>query len=131
MQYINAVQVIGTKRPFTCTIQTNENASNFNSFDLTLYSVRFRVLGSPTANAKVLVEHLITGNTDIETVGQITNAAAGEFTFTLSAQETLDLGLGDFPISLELVDVNTNELIYTITEGGRNGEFNKIRIVQV
>ena len=89
------------------------------------------MLGAPTANAKVLVEHLITGNTDIETVGQISNAAAGEFTFTLSAQETLDLGLGDFPISLELVDANTNEHIFTITEGGRNGEFNKIRIVQV
>ena len=131
MQYINAVQVIGTSRPFTCTIQTNENAANFNPFDLTEYSVRFRVLGAPTANAKVLVEHLIKGNTDIETVGQITNAAAGEFTFTLSAQETLDLGLGDFPISLELVDKSTEQLIYIITEGGRNGEFNKIRIVQV
>lgn len=131
MQYINAVQVIGTVRPFTCTIQTTDNLADFIPLDLTEYSVRFRVLGAPTADAKVLIEHIITGNSDIETVGQITNAAAGQFTFTISPEETLELGLGDFPISLELINAVSGQLIYTITEGGRNGEFNKLRIVQV
>lgn len=131
MQYINAVQVIGTSRPFTCTIQTNENANNFNPFDLTDYKIRFRVLGAPTADAEVLIEHILSGNSDIETVGQITNAPAGQFTFTVSAEETVQLGLGDFPISIELVDATSLQPIYMITEGGRNGEFNKLRIVQV
>lgn len=131
MQYINAVQVIGTVRPFTCTIQTTDNLADFIPLDLTEYSVRFRVLGAPTADAKVLIEHIITGNSDIESVGQITNAAAGQFTFTIAPEETLELGLGDFPISLELINAVSGQLIYTITEGGRNGEFNKLRIVQV
>ena len=78
-----------------------------------------------------MIEHILSGNSDIETVGQITNAAAGEFTFTVSAEETNELGLGDFPISIELVDAISLEPIYMITEGGRNGEFNKLRIVQV
>lgn len=142
--FIDAVCIYGETRQFTTslfTLATGEegegtsyvvrNGQNFVPLDLSNYSIKFKVLGSATADAEVLVEHLITQLSDIETDGQITNAANGEFTFTVTSDDTRTLGLGQHPIMLELVDVDTLIHIDTITEGGKNGEFNKLHIVQV
>lgn len=142
--FIDAVCIYGETRQFTTslfTLATGEegegtsyvvrNGQNFVPLDLSDFSIRFKVLGSATADAEVLVEHLITQLSDIETDGQITNAANGEFTFTVTAEDTRTLDLGQHPIMLELVDVDTLTHIDTITEGGKNGEFNKLYIVQV
>lgn len=130
--YINATIIYGKSKGYSCSIETTKNDGvSFTPLDLNPYSVKFKVLGSPTADAKVLVEHLITQNTDIETEGQITNPEEGEFVFTVSKEDTYKLGLGHFPIALELVDVNTGELIDTITQGKEGEEFNKINITEV
>lgn len=124
--------VKGQTKQFLCTIQClDETGQNFVSMDLSPYNIRVSVLGSPTADAQILVQHLLNENTDIETEGQITDSENGEFTFVITSEDTQVLGLGNFPIMLELLDFETNELVYTITQGGLNGEFNKIQIIQV
>lgn len=143
MPFIDAVCIYGETRQFTTSLfvmmepdDTTEsyvirNGEKFVPLDLSDFGIKFKILGSATADAEVLVEHLITQITDIETEGQITDATNGEFTFTVSADDTRALGLGQHPIMLELVDVDTLEHIDTITEGGKNGEFNKIFVVQI
>lgn len=132
--FIDAVIVKGTKRTFLTTInQKTEDLTSetFEPLDLDPYSIRLTVLGSATADAKVLLQKVITQNTDNDTVGRIVDSSNGQFTFTFTAEETVSLGLGKFPIMLELVDPETLENQFTLTEGGYKGEFNKIQIVQV
>ena len=132
MLYIDAVCIKGETRIFNCTINTSEDGGNtFNPLDLSEYHIKFRVLGSPTSDSKVLLEKIITQNTILEAEGQITVPANGEFVFTINKEDTNELGLGAFPISIQLVGVDDNDLVYTLTEGGQRGEFNKLRIVQV
>ena len=131
--YIDAVVVKGTRRIFGCTVNTktqNEAKDEFAPLDLTPYSVRFRVLGSATADAKVLLEKIITQTTDEESIGVINNAENGQFEFVINIADTQLLGLGKFAIMIELLDANTLEPQITLTEGGYNGEFNKLQIVQ-
>lgn len=130
--FIDAMVVKGQTKQFLCTIQClDETGQKFVPMDLSPYNIRVSVLGSPTADAQVLVQHILNENTDIETEGQITDSNNGEFTFVITDEDTQVLGLGNFPIMLELLDYDTNELVYTITQGGLNGEFNKIQIIQV
>lgn len=132
--FIDAVIVKGTKRTFLVTInQKTEDLTSktFEPLDLDPYSIKLTVLGSATADAKVLLQKVITQNTDNDTIGRIVDSSNGQFTFTFTAQETINLGLGNFPIMLELVDPETLENQFTLTEGGYKGEFNKIQIVQV
>ena len=129
--YIDAVTVLGETKGFSCSIQVNNNANYFSPLDLNGYAVQFRVMGAPTADAEVLVEHIITQNTDIETEGQINNPENGEFTFVISAEDTVKLGIGNHPIQLRLLNADSLELEYTLTEGGEKGEFSKLQIVQV
>lgn len=130
--FIDAMVVKGQTKQFLCTIQClDETGQNFVPMDLSPYNIRVSILGSPTADAQVLVQHLLNESTDIETEGQITDSDNGEFTFVITDEDTQVLGLGNFPIMLELLDYDTNELVYTITQGGLNGEFNKIQIIQV
>lgn len=132
MQFIDAVVLKGQKRKFTVSIEMrDETTQDFVPFDLTPYSIRFRVMGAPTADAAVLVEHILTQASDVEVDGRITNAQNGEFTFTITAEDTLKLGLGKKPIMIDIIMNDTQELVHTLTEGGANGEFNKIFIVQV
>ena len=131
--YIDAVVVKGTRRVFGCTVNTktqNEAKDEFAPLDLTPYSVRFRVLGSATADAKVLLEKIITQTTDEESIGIINDAENGQFEFVINIADTQLLGLGKFAIMIELLDANTLEPQITLTEGGYNGEFNKLQIVQ-
>lgn len=129
--YIDAVVVLGETKGFSCSIQVNSNARYFSPLDLNGYAVQFRVMGAPTADAEVLVEHIITQKTDIETEGQIDNPENGEFTFVISAEDTVKLGIGNHPIQLRLLDADSLELEYTLTEGGEKGEFSSIQVVQV
>lgn len=132
MQFIDAVCVKGESKILSCSIETTDNTVDFSPMDLTDCSIKFRVLGSPTSDAKVLIEHIITQVSDLETVGQITNAVRGEFCFAISADDTNKLGCGAFPISIQLVSVDDPDvIIYTLTEGSSSGEFSKIRIVEV
>lgn len=131
-QFIDAVIIKGQTRQFTSTINVrDENNLNFVPFNLNPYVIRFRVLGSPTADADTIIEHIITQVSDPEVDGQITNAEAGEFTFTITEEDTNILGIGKFPIAIDILMEDTRELIYTLTEGGEKGEYNKIYIVQV
>lgn len=131
-QFIDAVVLKGQTRQFTSTIQIRDEQNlDFIPFNLFPYIVRFRVMGSAVADADVIVEHIITQVSDLETVGQITNAEAGEFTFTITAEDTNILGLGKKPIMIDILNADTQELVYTLTEGGARGEYNKIYIVQV
>lgn len=131
--YIDAIVVKGEgNKPFTVSIEQRDvTETSFEGYDLSNYSVRFRVLGAPTADAKVLVEHIITQNSDIETVGQITDAANGQFTFVVSEDDQDVLGLGVHPISIDILDAASLTKIFTLTEGGNRGEFNCIQIVEV
>lgn len=130
--YINATITYGVSKGYTCSIQeTENNGVSFTPLDLTPYSIKFKVLGSPTADAKVLIEHLITQNTDLDTEGQITNAENGEFTFMVTKEDTFKLGFGHFPIALELLDAETLDYVDTITQGKEGEEFNHIYIVEV
>lgn len=141
--FIDAACVYGEKKSFSVSINTMldeddnspdfilHNGVKFKPFDLNDYSVRFQILGSATADADVLVDKLITQNTDLEEIGQITNAANGEFSFTVSKDDTIKIGLGKHPIKITLVDIDTLEPLFTLTEGGENEEFNKIFVVQV
>lgn len=132
MPYIDATCIKGQKNIFSSTIEiTEDNGVSFVPFDLNAYSVRFRVLGAPTADAKTLIEKIITQNTDIEVIGQIDNPSNGSFTFTITKDDTDILGLGKFPIKLDLLDAASGSEMYSLTLGNEHSEFNAIRVVQV
>ena len=132
MPYIDATCIKGQKNIFSSTIEiTEDNGVSFVPFDLNAYSVRFRVLGAPTADAKTLIEKIITQNTDIEVIGQIDNPSNGSFTFTITKDDTDILGLGKFPIKLDLLDAASGSEIYSLALGDERSEFNAIRVVQV
>ena len=132
MPYIDATCIKGQKNIFSSTIEiTEDNGVSFVPFDLNAYSVRFRVLGAPTADAKTLIEKIITQNTDIEVIGQIDNPSNGSFTFTITKDDTDILGLGKFPVKLDLLDAASGSEIYSLTLGDEHSEFNAIRVVQV
>lgn len=132
MPYIDATCIKGQKNIFSSTIEiTEDNGVSFVPFNLNAYSVRFRVLGAPTADAKILIEKIITQNTDIEVIGQIDNPSNGSFTFTITKDDTDILGLGKFPIKLDLLDAASGSEIYSLTLGDERSEFNAIRVVQV
>ena len=91
MLYVDAVCIKGETRSFNCTINTSEDGgSTFNPLDLSEYHVKFRVLGSPTSDSKVLLEKIITQDTLLEVEGQITVPANGEFVFTRFMINSLD-----------------------------------------
>ena len=131
--YIDCVVVKGEPyKSFSCSIQVTENnGATFANFDLNNYSVLFQILGAPTADAKVLVEHLITQNTDLTVDGQINNPDNGEFTFTITKEDTDLIGLGNHPIRLVLLNAEDLQPEFTLTEGGEKGEFSKVQVVQV
>lgn len=130
--YIDAVVVYGTKKTFTVSIETlNEDMVTFSPLDLNPYSVRFTVLGSATADGEVLLQKIITQNTEESTTGIIDVPDNGQFSFTITKEETINLGLGNHPMMLELLNAESLEPEITLTEGGLQGEFNKISIVQV
>lgn len=131
--YIDATVVKGSgNKPFTVSIeQRDENETSFEAYDLSNYAIRFRILGAPTADAKVLVEHIITQNSDLETEGQITDAQNGQFTFVVSEEDQDKLELGVHPISIDILDATSLAKIFTLTEGGTRGEFNCIQIIEV
>ena len=135
--YIDGVVVIGKTRTFSVQInqvtEETQNLSNpeFEPMDLSSYNIRFRLLGSAEGNGIILLEKIITQTTDRNAVGIIEEPTSGEFTFVITNDESLTLGLGNFPMTLELIDADTDEPIYTLTEGGiAQGEFNKIQIVR-
>lgn len=130
--YIDAVVVKGTSRTFSVSInQKTADEQNFEPFDLSEYSVKFSVMGSPVADGEVLLEKLITTNTDIDILGNIDNPTEGQFSFTINQTDTNTLGLGKFPIKLELVDAASLATEVVLTEGGYEGEFNALQIVEV
>lgn len=130
--FIDAKVIKGLTKVFNCTIETlDETGTKFNPFNLTPYSIRFRVLGSTTADAEVLTEHIINSNTDLETDGQYLDATNGNFAFVVTAEDTEILGLGEHPIQIDLLDYETGSYVDTITQGGKRGEFSKIMIIQV
>lgn len=131
--FIDAVVVKGTKRTFSVSInQLKENSlTEFEPLDLDPYSIVLKVLGSSTADGAVLLEKVITQNTDVDEEGVIDVPDNGQFSFTITAEDTQELGLGKFPIMLQLVDPTSLEPQITLTEGGFGGEFNKLQIVQV
>lgn len=132
MPFIDAVVIKGQGKSFTVSVEARNENLVFVPFDLSPYSIRFKIMGAPTADAAVLVEHLITGTSDLTKDGLITNAQNGEFTFTITKEDTLKLGLGKKPIMIDIVDEgNPDNFQFSLTEGGSNGEFNKIFIVQV
>lgn len=140
--YIDAVIVKGIGRILTCSIeQLKEEAesnvnpdldSDFEPIDLSPYIIRFRVLGSADGNGVVLLEKNISQETNPTEIGVIkTNENAGEFSIAITAEDTDLLGIGDHPISIEILDEETLETVYTLTEGGiAQGEFNHISIVR-
>ena len=135
--YIDGVVVIGKTRTFSVQInqvtEETQNLSNpeFEPMDLSPYNIRFRLLGSAEGNGIILLEKIITQTTNRNTVGIIEEPTSGEFTFVITDDESLTLGLGNFPITLELIDADTEEPTYTLTEGGiAQGEFNKIQVVR-
>lgn len=130
--FIDCTAIKGETTVKSCTIQMlDPTGQKFIPFDLSDYSIKFKILGGATANATVLVEHLITPSSELDVDGEITDPENGEFSFCISAEDTLKLGLGKFPIMLQIVDQETEELVQTITQGGKNGEFNKVQIIQV
>jgi len=130
--YIDAVIVKGIGRTLTVSIKhKNESGDDFEAFDLRPYEIRFRVLGSADGDGVILIEKIIAEDTDESTIGRITNGEGGEFSFTITADDTHFLGLGGKPITLELLNQETRELVYNLTEGGvAQGEFSKITIVR-
>lgn len=127
--FIDAMVVKGTGKSFSCSINVLDvTGQKFIPMDLSDYSVRFRVLGSATADAEILVEHIIN---DYSEVGRYTDASNGQFDFEISKEDTDVLGLGYFPIQLDLLDYTTGNYADTITQGGKNGEFNRIQVIEV
>lgn len=130
--YIDAVVVKGSGKTFSVSInQRNSTDTGFEPLDLSNYNIRFSILGAPTSDSKVLVEHIITTNTNRLIDGIINDPTNGEFMFTITADDTNTVGLGKFPIKLELLDPNTLEPDFVLTEGGEEGEFNAIQVVEV
>lgn len=130
--FIDAVILYGQSKNFSVSVNIlDDEAGEFVPFDLSDYAVSFKVLGSPTANAEVLVEHIITETTDLDNDGQITDAQNGQFTFNITAEDTATIGIGQHPIKIDIVDSESLDLEFTLTEGGKDGEFNKVYIVQV
>lgn len=130
--YIDAVVIKGSTRSFSVSInQRTEMNDGFEPLDLSDYAIRFCIMGAPTADSQVLVEHIITTNTDIDEDGIINNPTNGEFYFTVTKEDTEKVGLGKFPIKLEILDGTSLTLIDILTEGYLEGEFNAIQIVQV
>lgn len=130
MPYIDATCIKGQNNPFTASIEINDNAEDFTPFDLNNYSIRMQILGAPTADAKVLIEKIITQNTNIEELGQIDDPNNGAFTFVINKEDTNFLGLGKFPIKLDILDATSLAEIYSLTIGDERNEFNCIRVVQ-
>ena len=58
---------------------------------------------------------------------------AGSFLYstTITKDDTDILGLGKFPIKLDLLDAASGSEIYSLTLGDERSEFNSIRVVQV
>lgn len=132
--FIDAVIIKGapyTTRTVSISVNENEDGRTFVPFDLSDYNVHFYVKGSPTLDGKTLIEKVITGNSDAQTIGNVYDPANGQFSFTITKEDTELLGLGRFPITITLHDADTDEYSFTLTEGGLNGEFNSIQIVQV
>lgn len=130
--YIDAVIVKGESKTFSVAIeQKTEDGQGFEPFDLSNYSVKFKVLGSATLDALILIEKDISQISDYEVDGSITSSTNGEFAFTITKEDTEKLGVGKFPISLQVCELDTGEPLFTLTEGGYNGEFNKLQIVEV
>ena len=130
--FIDAKVVKGTGRTFSCSIQQkDETNTSFVPMDLSDYAIRFRVMGSSTADGAVLVEHIITLFSDPEVDGEIYNPTHGEFSFTITAEDTNKLGIGKRPIMIDILDADTLTYVDTLTQGGKNGEFNVINIIQV
>lgn len=130
--YIDAVIVKGESKTFSVAIeQKTEDGQGFEPFDLSNYSVKFKVLGSATLDALTLIEKDISQISDYEVDGSITSSTNGEFAFTITKEDTEKLGVGKFPISLQVCELDTGEPLFTLTEGGYNGEFNKLQIVEV
>ena len=125
--YIDAVVVRGESKTHSVSInQKTEDGLSFEPFDLSDYYIRFRVLGSATLDALVLIEKNITQVSDENEEGIITDASNGQL-----AEDTNTLGIGKFPISIEVMDADTEEPVFTLTEGGYQGEFNKLQITEV
>lgn len=139
--YIDAVVVYGTKSTFSTSIEvltevtdpiTGNVTEEFQGMDLSPYAIRFCVLGSAKGNGVILLEKIITQDSDIDTVGQIDDYENGGFEITITAEDTANLGIGTHPIMLQIVDLNTLEPVFTLTEGGTHeGEFNRIQITKV
>lgn len=131
--FIDAVIIKGSgnKRFSVSLEQRTEDGAGFEGMDLSNYSIRFRVLGAPTADAKVLVEHIITQNSDEENEGIISDPANGQFIFVINKDDQDLLDLGIHPISIDILDAASNIPVFTLTEGNTRQEFNCIRLVQV
>lgn len=136
--YIDAVVVYGIGRIFSCSLrQPTEETQNSRNvvtepLDLTNSIVRFRILGSAEGEGHIIVEKIITRESDPNLVGVIDDPTTGDFTFSITPADTYLLGRGSRPISIEILDKETEELIVNLTEGGTNqGEFNKITVVNV
>lgn len=134
--FIDAVVVYGIGRTFTGTLnqateETKDSATpEFEPMDLSDLVVRFRVLGSAHGDGAILLEKVITSDTDVAEIGVIEEPTSGEFSFTITAEDTRLLGLGNKPITLELLDADSLELVALLTEGGSNqGEFSRLQIV--
>ncbi len=132
MPFIDYIAVKGRTTSKTCHIDvTGDNGISFQPLNLNPYSIRFRILGSATADAKVLVEHLITQNSLESEDGVITDPSNGDFVITVTKEDTNIIGLGNHPIEIMILDAETLEEVYALTEGGTKGEFNKVQVVQV
>lgn len=130
--YIDAVIVKGETKTHSVSIQQKtEDGQSFEPFDLSDYYIKFKVLGSATLDALTLIEKDITQSSDPETIGNIEDASNGLFNFTITAEDTDTLGIGKFPISIQVCDIDTDDVLFTLTEGGYKGEFNKIQVIQV
>lgn len=134
--FIDAVVVYGIGRTFTGTLnQATEETKDsttpeFEPMDLSDLVIRFRVLGSAHGDGAILLEKVITSDTDVAEIGVIEEPTSGEFSFTITAEDTKTLGLGNKPITLELLDADSLELVALLTEGGSNqGEFSRLQIV--
>lgn len=130
--FIDAVVVQGVKRLFTASIDVMSSDDTLVPLDLTPYHIKFQVLGASVANAEVLIAKIITQTTDEDIEGIINDAENGQFAFTITADDSIMLGIGEHPIMLQLLDATTDEELFTLTEGGTgSGEFNKLTVVQV
>lgn len=132
MTFIDATCIKGQLNVFSSTIEiTEDNGQTFTPLNLNNFTVRFRVLGAPTADAKVLIEKKITQNSDTELIGQIDDPNNGSFSFAITKADTNKLGLGKFPVKLDLLDAASDTEVYSLTIGDEHSEFNVIRVVQV